>query len=163
MLDRLVDTLERSLPTHFARQQPMAGNFRLLVTATRVLPELERIRDLVTHIAHRCEETLSQCPPTVIVALCEMGAIAGELWGHARNALRRGLADDVDEIERRDDDLDALCAGLTTVLLAASVSRDIVLNTALLGRFYERLGDHAVHLAGHTMYLVSGATHSRDR
>src|SRR5438067_28065 len=49
MLDRLVRTLERSLPAHFARQQPMAGDLRLLVTAVRLLPELERSRDLVTH------------------------------------------------------------------------------------------------------------------
>ena len=61
-----------------------------------------------------------------------------------------------DGLERRDDDLDRLVAALPLQLAAADVPRESVLNVALLGRFYERLGDHAVNVARHIHYLVSG-------
>ena len=98
---------------------------------------------------------MADLPPSAIAAVCGMGEIATDLWRRAATAFVERRAECADGLDRRDDDLDSLVAGLGSSL-SGDVPREAVIDLALLGRFYERLGDHAVHLARNIRFLITG-------
>ena len=62
------------------------------------------------------------------------------------------------QITAADDTLDALHRETFRVLLAAKdgLTNQEVVDVTLLGRYYERFGDHAVSVARRVTYLVTG-------
>ena len=85
-----------------------------------------------------------------------MGLVASQMWQQATQSCQERDPTVAAALERRDDDLDRLVDSLRGGLIAPRVDAASVLNAVLVGRFFERLGDHAVHLAGHVAYLVTG-------
>jgi phosphate transport system protein len=60
------------------------------------------------------------------------------------------------DLDSADDQLDMLQERLVAELEKADVSLPDALQTTLLARFYERLGDHAVHISERVGYLANG-------
>ena len=159
--DQLVDLLEADLEQITERelltQTPMAGDMRYLVSVLRVVPELERSGDLAEHIAQRAANGLAlRLTPTVRGLLEQMGATCVELW---RGAVDAWIDRDVDAaaaLDAADDQLDDLQDQLMIELEKADIALVDALQMALVARFYERLGDHAVHITERVRYLVAG-------
>jgi len=85
-----------------------------------------------------------------------MGVVAAQMWEQTAAGYQHRDPALVHHLERRDDDLDALVDGMRTDLLRSDCPATVVIDAVLVGRFYERLGDHAVNLAGQVTYLVTG-------
>jgi phosphate transport system protein len=160
--DQLVDALEADLEQITERelltQTPMAGDMRYLVSVLRVVPELERSGDLAEHIAQRAANGLAlRLTPTVRGLLEQMGTTCVELW---RGAVDAWIDRDVDAaaaLDAADDQLDDLQDQLMIELEKADIALVDALQTTLVARFYERLGDHAVHITERVRYLVAGS------
>jgi phosphate transport system protein len=76
-----------------------------------------------------------------------MGTVAAELWRAAADGFvdrdpAAGAA-----LEAADDHLDDLHTAHTAELLSGGVPAAVAADATLVARFYERLGDHAVHIA----------------
>jgi phosphate transport system protein len=136
----------------------MAGDMRYLVSVLRVVPELERSGDLAEHIAQRAVTGLAtRLTPTVRGLLEEMGTTCVELWRAAADAWVERDRDAADALDKADDHLDDLHERLSTELETADIARADALQTTLVARFYERLGDHAVHITERIRYLADGS------
>ena len=160
--DSLVDQLEADLEQLAERelftQQPMAGDLRYLISVLRVVPELERSGDLAEHIASRAARGLAlHLTPGLRGLLEQMGTICVAMWQSAADAWVERDASAAAAIDARDDELDALADQLSERLLTGEVPLAEALQTILVGRFYERLGDHAVHITERISYLNPGA------
>jgi phosphate transport system protein len=159
--DQLVDQLEADLEQITERelltQTPMAGDMRYLVSVLRVVPELERSGDLAEHIAQRAVNGLAlRLTPTVRGILEQMGTTCVELWRGAVDAWIDRDRVAAASLDKADDQLDDLQDQLMAELETADISLADALQTALVARFYERLGDHAVHITERVRYLVDG-------
>jgi phosphate transport system protein len=159
--DRLVDLLEVDLEQIAERellmQTPMAGDMRYLVSVLRVVPELERSGDLAEHIAQRAVNGLAlRLTPTVRGLLEQMGTVCVELWRRAADAWAERDGGAAVELDKADDQLDDLHDRLVGELENADIALADALQTTLVARFYERLGDHAVHIAERVRYLADG-------
>ena len=56
-----------------------------------------------------------------------------------------------------DDEVDAAHASLLSLLVSAwPYGIESAIDLALVGRYYERYADHAVNVARHVVYLVTG-------
>jgi len=159
--DRLVDELEAELEQLAERelltQTPMAGDMRFLVSVLRVVPELERSADLAEHIAQRGATGLAlRLTPVVRGLLEQMGGICSNMWRRAADAWVERDATAHSDLDSADDQLDMLQERLVAELEKADVSLPDALQTTLLARFYERLGDHAVHISERVGYLANG-------
>jgi phosphate transport system protein len=159
--DRLVDLLEVDLEQIAERelltQTPMAGDMRYLVSVLRVVPELERSGDLAEHIAQRAVNRLAlRLTPTVRGLLEQMGTVCVELWRRAADAWAERDGGAAVELDKVDDQLDDLHDRLVGELENADIALADALQTTLVARFYERLGDHAVHIAERVRYLADG-------
>ena len=159
--DRLIDGLyadvEDLVQQQFALQSPMAKDMRFLLSVLRIVPELERSGDLAEHIAQRAARGLSvELTPRVRGLVDQMGRVGVEMWRAAADAYVDGDADAAQALNERDDEMDELHVSLTAELVSGKLSVPVALEMALVARFYERLGDHAVNVAERVRYLAQG-------
>jgi phosphate transport system protein len=158
LLDDLEADLEQLTERELLTQTPMGGDMRYLVTVLRVVPELERSGDLAEHVARRGVTGLAlRLTPTVRGLIEEMGSVCVDLWRRSADAWSERDADAAAHLDKADDVLDHLHDQLVDELGRSDVALPDALQTALVARFYERLGDHAVHIAERVCYLVDGS------
>jgi predicted phosphate transport protein (TIGR00153 family) len=119
-----------------------------LIAILQMVPELERSADLAEHIAQRTRQDLggSISPRSrgLIQTMCDIGI---RMWQLSSRAYAERSRDLSFEISEADDELDNLSAALLSEGAAGGVDPKVAAELALVARFYERLGDHAVNLA----------------
>jgi len=120
---------------------------RWLLAVLAMLPELERSGDLAEHVAQRATRSL----PAEMPARCRgyierMGEVASRMWRMAADAYAEQQSG-AEGIDRLDDEMDDLHVEFIAELVGGAVPVPVAIELALVGRFYERLGDHAVNLA----------------
>lgn len=139
-----------------ARQQPAAGDLRLLVTIVRLTHELERSAKLVKHVAAFAASPRAPLPPRIGRLLGRMAEEAHRLF---RGAIEAYVARDVAQAEALDvwdDRLDELHRQLLAELFSTPQDLAVTLELALVGRYLERIADHAVLIGKRVRYLVTG-------
>lgn len=140
-----VETRVQSLLLH---QTPVAGELRFLLTVFRILPELRYTHALADQIARRGRTgLLEETPPRVATLVGQQFSAASGMWRQVATAYLAGSADIVEDTEGVDDELDDLYASLTAELTAAALRPPVLMEMALVARFAERLGYHAVEVA----------------
>lgn len=162
--DAHIDAVRKDLDTRavdaLARQQPVATDLRMLVTAMRMSADLERMGDLARHVAkltrlrypnHVLGETLT---PTFV----RMAEVAQVLVAEAGRIISENDVDSVPQLLITDDEMDDLHRDVFRALLDTSWSHGVqaAIDATLLSRYYERFGDHAVSIAQRVVYLVTG-------
>jgi phosphate transport system protein len=157
VVDALYADIEGLVQHQFALQGPMARDLRFLLTVLRIVPELERSADLAEHIAQRAARGLAnELTPRIRGLIEEMSRLGVEMWRRAADAYAE-RTDESDEMDEQDDVLDDLHVSLTAELVSGTLSVPVALEMALIGRFYERLGDHAVNVANRIRFLATGS------
>ena len=76
-----------------------------------------------------------------------MGEVAATIWRAATDTLDDSTMSGLDAVEDLDDELDDLHVSLTGELVSGSMPLPVAVEVAMIARFYERFGDHAVNLA----------------
>jgi phosphate transport system protein len=154
-----VDLEERALVL-IARQAPVATDLRVLIAALRMSADLERMGDLARHVAKlaRLRYPNSAIPPELRGDILEMGQIAEQLVVKTGSIIASRDLKAADELETDDDEMDRLHRGLFNKLLAPTWSHGVetAVDVTLIGRYYERYGDHAVAVARRVVFLVTG-------
>src|SRR5947207_1346134 len=157
VIDELYCDVEGLVQRQFATQSPMARDMRFLLSVLRIVPELERSGDLAEHIAARAARGVSSALTPRIRGLIEqMGRVGTEMWRQAADGYVDRDADIAVRLNDRDDELDELHSSLTAELVTGQLTVPIALEMALVARFYERLGDHAVNIGERIRYIAEG-------
>ena len=159
--DRAIDALRYDVETlvqhQFACQQPVAGDFRFLISVLRIVPELERSHDLAEHIAQYGRPGYgSELTPRIRGILDAMARCGVDMWRAVADAYIDRDANAASRLTDQDDELDRLRAELTRDLEAGAVPVSLAVEMTLVGRFFERLGDHAVNVARRVRYMAIG-------
>ncbi|HEV7825334.1 MAG TPA: phosphate signaling complex protein PhoU [Mycobacteriales bacterium] len=168
--DQAIDVLYRQTEERafdlLARQQPVAGDLRIIITGLRMVGDLERMGDLAEHIAKiaRRRYPASAVPPELRAVLLEMGQIAQRIVAKAGSVIAGQDAELAAELEHDDDAMDALHRRLFKIILDDDWEHGVeaAIDITLLGRFYERFADHAVSVARRVVYLVTGEMPEKD-
>jgi phosphate transport system protein len=155
LIDSLYIGIEGLVNHELALQQPVARDLRFLLSVLRVVPELERSHDLVEHIARRAVRGLrDELTPRTRGLIQQMGTVGVAMWRAAADAWFDRDADAYSKIKARDDEMDDLHAGLTAELASGVTRLPVAMDMALVARYYERLGDHAVNIAYRVRFLA---------
>jgi two-component system sensor histidine kinase SenX3 len=159
-IDALTLDIEERCFTILARQQPVAGDMRAVVTAIRLTSEIERSADLMVNVAKATRRLYgSHVPPALHAQLREMADEAVRLYRLAMDAYRDRDADLAAALDDMDDRLDQLHTEYIEAILELPTDvRDVqvAVQLALVGRYYERIGDHAVNIGERVQYMVTG-------
>lgn len=162
--DDRVDAMQHELDDKtmqvIARQAPVAGDLRQLITSLRMSADFERMGDFAHHIARiaRMRYPIAAVPEELHSTIQELGATVTKLIEKVSRLLQTRDLALVYEIERDDDDVDRLHRKLFMILLDEKWSHGIenAIDTTLLGRYYERCADHAVSVARRMHFSVTG-------
>ncbi len=128
-------------------ERPTGPELRYLVSILLVLPELERSADLAEHIAQRALVNVgADMTPVSRGIVQRMSEVAIEMWRSVTEAYAALALDDL-ELHEADVELDILHDRLTAEVATGVMRAPVVAQVALLARFYERIGDHAVNLS----------------
>lgn len=163
--DGTIDAIERDLDNRcvalLAQQQPVARDLRIIVTALRMSASLERMGDLARHVAEvaRLRYPGRSLPAELEPLFRQMQESAVSVSQRVTTVLGSHDLALAEEIERDDDRLDRLHHETFGATLGGelSLTPQQVVDVTLLGRYYERFGDHGVSVARRVVYLVTGA------
>ncbi|MCU4754336.1 phosphate signaling complex protein PhoU [Halobacteria archaeon AArc-curdl1] len=159
--------------------QPMLGDLRLVVAAFKIITDLERIGDLAINLAQYSLESHQCTIPDVDFE--RLTALAQEQVQRAIDAVANDDTTACLEVVSRDTELDRRCEAVTgrvlTKILASKSTDSVVvcsgqqfetntakteailadvLETLILIRDLERVGDHAVNVAVRAYYALEG-------
>jgi len=160
-LDDLMHSIERRTYLLLARQQPMAIDLRMLVTVLRVIHELERAGDLMVNVAKATRRLYPyQLEPRMRGLLHRMREqavaqlnLAVKAFAERDPALAAALRD-------MDDVMDDLQKEMFRAIFSSKVDDEASLQRAvqiaLVGRYYERIADHAVNTGERVAFMVTG-------
>jgi phosphate transport system protein len=147
-IDELVNDLVAEVTRSLEQGAGTTLERRRLVVLVRTLPELERNGDLAAHIARRAARGLGQeMSPRARGLVGRMGEVAATIWRAATDAAASETQASLDTVEELDDELDDLHVSVTGELVSGSMPLPVAVEVAMVARFYERFGDHAVNLA----------------
>ncbi len=162
-IDALTLELEERCVSVIALQAPMAGDLRRLLTVIRLLAEIERSADLAVNICKASRRIYgAELSPAIRGLVASMGREANKLLRLSIDAFadnNHSLAVALNDI---DDELDQLNRDMVEAIFAAHTAGTIDLagavQLALISRYYERIGDHAVNIGDRVTYMVTGWT-----
>lgn len=162
--DAQVDEAQRDLDEHavqiLARQAPVATDLRVVVASLRMSSSLERMGDLARHIASlsRLRYPHRAVPEQLVPTFTQMGEIAQRVATKAGQVIATRDLELAAELERDDDDLDALHRHVFLTVCGPEWDQggETTADVTLASRYYERFGDHAISLARRVNFLVTG-------
>jgi len=159
-IDQLHDQLETRCFSLLARQAPVAGELRTVVAAMRMIADLARMGDLAAHVAKiaRLRFPEHAVPEGLVPNFTLMARVAEEMVQTAGRSLLERNAHDAGRLADSDDEMDELRKSQFRVMLSKDwpYSVEAAVDVALLGRYYERIADHAVIMASRVIYVITG-------
>ena len=160
LIDAARDRIESESFELLALQQPVAGDLRMLVAALRMVADLERMGDLSVHVAKvaRLRVPDPAVPAEMVPTIERMANVAEDMVGAVAVIIAQRDVDGALKLEEQDEEMDQLRRSSFRLMLDDSWPHGVepAVDLALLGRYYERIADHAVSLAERVVYLVTG-------
>ena len=157
-VDRRHTEIEKEVFSIIALQQPYAGDLRLLVASTRIVYELERSGDLAVNCVNALERVEGfPDSPRVIGRLSAIVDASSALFARGIDAIADLQPDAGAVLDAADDHVDDLVSDYYTEI--GKVSEELGLDAAIammrVGRFLERIADHAVNIGEQITYAVT--------
>ncbi len=160
IIDEATETIEERALLLLATQQPVATDLRQLVATLRMLSDLQRMGALSVHVAKVARRRMpdTAVPETLRPTISSMALVADQMIDSASRIVANRDVPAAFQLEEEDDEMDRLRKELFRILLNDEWEHGIepAVDLALLGRYYERIGDHAVSMARRVVYLVTG-------
>ncbi|WP_193613420.1 phosphate signaling complex protein PhoU [Nocardioides lijunqiniae] len=159
-IDRAREQVEDNAFALLSLQQPVAGDLRTVVSALRMVSELERMGDLSVHVAKIARLRVPQVavPVEVQPTVARMAEVAEDMVRRVSQIITGRDVEAAIELGRDDEVMDQLRRQSFTELLSDDWQNGVeaAVDIALLGRYYERIADHAVSVANRVVFVVTG-------
>jgi phosphate transport system protein len=159
-IDALTVVLDELSIQILARQNPVARDLRIVVSALRISASLERMGDMAEHIAQLARYRFPDnvVPKSLRGTFAEMGRLDVDIAERLVDLLRTQDPRMADEIRNQDDEIDELHISVFEKVLGETWKGEAVdtVDATLASRYHERFADHAVSIAKKVQYLVTG-------
>lgn len=161
VIDDLTHDMEQRTCLLLAQQQPMAADLRMLVTVLRAIHEIERIGDLMAKVAKAARRVYPrEIEPRLRGLIDRMRDQAASQLRLAIEAFADRDVAKASALSDMDDVMDELQKELFSIIFSAREPDDstlqLAVQMALVGRYYERAGDHAANVAERVKFMVTG-------
>ena len=153
--------IETSCFEILALQAPVAGDLRQIVAIIKIAGELERSADLVVNICKAARRIFGHdIDPILRGVISKMSEQAQQLFAFTMEAFEESDAAKAAAIDDMDSYLDSLHRQFIQLIFESHINNKIDLQVAVqlavVARFYERIGDHAVNVSERTRFIVNG-------
>jgi len=165
-IDALAVKLDELAINIIARQQPVARDLRIVVSALRISASLERMGDMAEHIAQLARYRFPDkvVPKSLRSTFNEMGELDVEIAQKLTQLLETQDVRLAEEIRSDDDRVDRLHVSVFEQVLGDAWVGDTeaTVDATLASRYHERFADHAVSIAKKVQYLATGEWAASD-
>ncbi|MGM9652480.1 MAG: phosphate signaling complex protein PhoU [Eubacteriales bacterium] len=161
--DASIDRAQRDIEAQCMRilllQQPVARDLRTISSAMRMISDMERIGDQASDIAGIARYVLSRGP----LGDGKLKQMAGEAVSMVTDSIDSFVTDSAErarQVVLHDDVVDGLFdeikRSLIETLRADGADGEYCLDLLMIAKYLERIGDHAVNIAGWVEYALTG-------
>lgn len=168
--DKVIDDLDRSIETECLRlllkQQPVARDLRAISTALKMITDMERIGDQAADIA---DVSLNFDERPFIKALVHIPLMAQISSSMVKDSINSFVKEDTGlalKVIERDDQVDNLFdqvkQDIITTLKESADQADQAVDFLQIAKYLERIGDHAVNIAGWVIFSITGEHKSKQ-
>ncbi|MCU1527825.1 MAG: PhoU family transcriptional regulator [Frondihabitans sp.] len=159
-IDSLAVSLDELAIDILARQQPVARDLRIVVSALRISASLERMGDMAEHIAQLARYRFPEkvVPKSLRPTFTELGELDVAIARKLTHLLTTEDVSIAEEIRNDDDRIDELHLSVFDKVLGETwkgAPADTV-DATLASRYHERFADHAVSISKKVLYLATG-------
>ncbi len=162
--DDLIDDLEAEIEEKclevIATQQPMAKDLRRVATLFKMINDLERMADYATSIAKITLRIADQPLIKPLVDIPRMATLSQKMVKQALDAYVREDVELAAAVGKDDDEVDKLFGQIFRELLTIMMENPKTITQAthllFVGRWLERISDHATNIAEEVIFLVTG-------
>ncbi|HEX9530492.1 MAG TPA: PhoU domain-containing protein, partial [Acidimicrobiales bacterium] len=163
-VDALLEWLEGEVFDLVARQSPVGRDLRFLTASLRIGQALERVGDLLVSTGRRVEVVRPLVAGHGLEGpLRRLGDGALDLLRRAGAAYAVFDAEAASQLAADDDAVDAAHGELRRQLFSlGEVPAEPVVELSMVGRFFERVADHAVVIGERVCFIASGVMHPGD-
>lgn len=141
-------------------QQPVAKDLRRIIVAFKISSDLERMGDLALDIAKVTQRMEGQKLIKPLVDIPQMGDIVKVMIDDSIKSYLEENADLAYKMAKTDDEVDELYSHMITDLYELMADNPQDASQAMLlmmvGRYIERIADHATNIGESAVYLVTG-------
>lgn len=160
LIDQMeVDIEERCLKL-IALQQPMARDLRIIGTAIRIISDLERMADHACDIAKTTKRLAGQPLIKPLVDIPRMAVLSQKMLKDSIDAYVNLDVALAEQVGQDDDAVDALYSQIFRELLTYMLEDPQTIGQAthliFVGRYLERIADHAQNIAEWVVFLATG-------
>jgi phosphate transport system protein len=144
-----------------ALQAPVASDLRQVMAAVKMISEIERSGDLCVNICKAARRIYGvELDPRLRGLITRMSEQAQQLFKFSIDAYVEADAPLAAAVPDMDDMLDRLHAEFIEQIFESHAEHrlplQVAVQLALVARFYERIGDHAVNISRRVRYMVTG-------
>src|ERR1700691_5682437 len=159
-IDQMEIQIDEKITSLIVREQPVARDMRLVVSAIKISTDLERMGDLAVHIAERSLSLMAQAPLPETVELGEItGIVESMVLGSLdsfdkRDAqIARGILESDNAVDRARTNIQRQ---VTDMMQRDTETICRALDYLIIARKLERIGDHATNIAEDVIFLAQG-------
>jgi phosphate transport system protein len=144
-----------------ALQAPVASDLRQVVALLRMVAEVERSNDLLCNICKAARRIYGhELDPKLRGIIGRMGEQAQQLYEAAIESFVQNDAAKAAAIADMDNYLDGLQKQFVQAIFESHaggrIDLQVAVQLAVIARFYERIGDHAVNIGERVNFIVTG-------
>lgn len=144
-----------------ALQAPVASDLRQVIALLKMVAEVERSADLLCNICKAARRIYGhELDPKLRGIIAQMGEQAQQLYDAAIESFIENDAAKAAAIDDMDSFLDGLQKQFVQAIFESHASGRIDLQVAVqlavVARFYERIGDHAVNIGERVRFIITG-------
>ena len=163
--DRVVNDMERSIESQclsiITRQQPVAGDLRLVSSALKVVTDIERIGDHAVDIAELILRWNNVKMLSYSAHISPMIEASKDMVHRAVAAFTNKDMDGAKDVIKSDDIVDELFNkvkfDVIDLLRKGTDNVDICIDIMMIAKYLEKIGDHAVNIAEWEIFRETGS------
>lgn len=163
-MDDQIDNLQREIEEDaialIAKQQPMAVDLRFIISAIKIIPELERMADNAVDIAKTVKKIEEK---EFIKPLIDIPRMTEKVKMMVKKSIEAYIETDevkAAELEKDDDEVDAYHKQIFRELIALMIENPTTISQAnyliFISSYLERIGDRSTNIGEITIYLKTG-------
>ncbi len=161
-VDQMEVVIDDECQLIIARRQPAASDLRFVLTVTRIITDLERIGDEIKKVALHTHELIESNRVSVsqLYDVNRMGEIALGMLRKALDAFARVDPTTFIDVAKTDDQLDKeydnQLRTSITYMMEDPRNISVLMDILFMYKAIERMGDHALNITEHIVYLAKG-------
>lgn len=159
-IDQMEIQVDETVATLIVREQPVARDMRLVVSAIKISTDLERMGDLAVHIAERALSLMTQPPLGEVINFEELSSLVESMvLGSLDSFVKRDaqIARGIMEMDNAVDKArNRMQRQLTDMMQRDSTTVCRAVDVLIIARKLERIADHATNIAEDVIFLTQG-------